>query len=122
MPCVLFSGAMYEWCKDRLGPPHFFGVSNEGSFIVMKREAVTFNPLNWVRLGFNKTNINVRKVKDIVYQVYLSKTSMKVFLGEYIRRGDSKPPYRGYEQWEWDELKVNPYSPDCFEEIWNAVK
>lgn len=125
-PCRLFSGALYEWCLDRLGPPNFFGVSVDNTFVIAKPDAFSLNPLNWWRLISHRTNIQTEKMRDLVYQVYLSKLDMKIYLGEYVYR-DSYDFYdrsvivqRG--QWEWDHLDIDPYQSTCFEEIYNVVK
>jgi hypothetical protein len=102
----------------------------DNTFVSLKpRQGWSFAPCSYWRLFRHRENIVTHPMRDLIYQIYLSREDMRVYLGEFIRRptitGHDPNDFGGdgvMSDWEWDELDVDPYSPDCFDKIWNHLR
>jgi len=129
LPDECFSGALLEWflARDPIDSPYFYGLSADNTFVILRPDCGwCFAPLGYWRLFRHRENIRTRSIRDVVYQVYLSREDLGVYLGRFVRRGSYCGPegefVGDYDGWEWDKLDVDPYSSGCFERIWEYLK
>lgn len=135
-PCREFSGALLEWCSGRglLRSPRFYGISKDDTFVVMKGWR---HHAWWLGLGLNFRglwrlfthceDLDIYPLRDMVYEVYLSRRDLRVYLGEHTYMGawqGAQGPFNhmACAVWEWRDLGVDLYSPDCFSEIWKTLE